>query len=84
MAWRDSIAAGNKKVQFECLMKTTSPLTEDDKVILKDSGFKLRTVIGQIITGSVEAAKLPSVANLPLVQAMELAAPMSIKKKKDL
>jgi len=38
-------------------------------------------VVGTIVTGSLAARSVPEVAALPFVQAMELAVPMSIKKR---
>jgi len=45
----------------------------------EDSGFRARSVIGRIVTGSVDVGDLPQVANLKFISAMELAVPMMLK-----
>lgn len=81
-AWSDAMAKGVRTTSFECLMKTSAPISGDERALLESAGFSIHTVIGVILTGSVRALALPAVASLDFVRAMELAAPMSIKKKK--
>ena len=80
-AWRQAIDGGDRKAKLECLMKLTHTATDNDKAALAAAGFEARTFIGAILTGSVAAGRLPDVANLDIVQAMELATPLSIKKE---
>lgn len=79
-AWREATRSGDDGRVFECLLKTKSRATGADKKRLKAAGFKYRTFIGQIATGSVAAKDLPAVSNLETVEAMELAVPLSLKK----
>ena len=69
-------------MSLECIVKTKAPLSPDDKVVLTSAGFVVRSVIGNIATGSLAADNLPSVAALNFIEAMELAAPMSLKNMK--
>ena len=80
-AWRQAVGADDRKAKLECFVKLTHPATDDDSAALAAAGFEARTVAGAILTGSVAAGRLPDVANLDIVQAMELAAPLSIKKE---
>lgn len=66
---------------LECLLKASHPISADDKAVLAAAGYNARTVVGPIVTGSLKPAAVPEVASLPFVQVMELAAPMSLKKK---
>ena len=80
-AWLDATKKGDKKRKLECIAKTKKRVSADDKAILKNAGFTHRTVIGRIVTGSLNVKDLPDVANLELIEAMELATPMTLKKK---
>lgn len=81
-AWKEATQSGDDGRVFECLLKTKSRATGADREKLKAAGFKYRTFIGQIVTGSVAAKDLPAVSNLDTVEAMELAVPLSLKKQK--
>jgi len=78
-AWSTSVKedGGNKILQ--CIMKTKSRISDSEKERLKSAGYKFRTVIGRIITGSLKAKDVPGVSNLDFVVAMELSTPMSLK-----
>lgn len=80
-AWQEWRTQGGASGQsFECMLKASHPLTEDDKRLLAAAGFRPRTVVGAIVTGSVAPERVPEVASLSWVTVMELAVPMSLKK----
>ncbi|NLD28548.1 MAG: hypothetical protein GX659_07085 [Myxococcales bacterium] len=81
-AWKEAESEGKRSKMLECIIKTEEKPDKDGRELLKRAGFKTRTFIGRIVTGSVAAGDLPMVANLEMVEIMELAAPMSLKKKK--
>lgn len=76
-AWKEKPTS---KQAVECILKAHERLSEDDSAALAAAGFKARTVIGSIATGTLPMRDVPDVANLPFVQVMELAVPMSLKK----
>jgi len=78
-AWDDAMTKGDSHKSFECLLKTKEKPTAGQKRRLSDAGFTHRSIIGQIVTGSVAATDVPEVARLPFVQVMELAVPLSPK-----
>jgi hypothetical protein len=78
-AWREAQEKGRRKKQLECLIKTKKRVSKDERSLLEVAGFAPRSVIGTIITGSVQVRHVPQVAGLDFVEAMELAVPMSIK-----
>jgi len=80
-AWLESGEKGNRDRQLECILKTKERMSAEQKKEITEAGFKYRTLIGKIVTGSMKAKDLPAVANLEFVQAMELAIPMSLKNK---
>ena len=78
-AWEESVEKGDLKKNLECIIKTSARITSKEEALLKGSGFRPRSVIGRIITGSVNVGDLSQTANLGFVQAMELAVPMRLK-----
>ncbi|MFH0800615.1 MAG: hypothetical protein V2A66_10620 [Pseudomonadota bacterium] len=82
-AWRGASEKGKGSERLECLMKTRMPIGANERALLKSAGFVVHTVIVTIATGDLAAKNLPAVASLDFVESMELAAPMSIKRKKD-
>lgn len=80
-AWQDARDAGDMDKAFECLLKTSRRMSADEKAMLGSAGFAHRSVIGTIVTGSVAAGRLPAVADLSFVEAMELAVPLTLKKR---
>jgi hypothetical protein len=80
MAFDKALAENEKDRKFECLIKTASKPTEDQKNSLNNAGFVHRSVTGSIMTGYVEMENVPSVAKLKFVKVMELAVPLSPKK----
>ena len=77
-AWRSKPTSAKT---IECILKARDRIGEEDKGMLAAAGFNARTVIGKIVTGNLEVRDVPEVANLPFVQVMELAVPMSLKKQ---
>jgi len=80
-AWMDYKSGKTKSRGLEFTIKTTHRLDKSELADLKDAGFKKRTTIGKIMTGSAKTKNLPEVANLEFMEAMELAVPMSFKKR---
>ncbi|MBT3182543.1 MAG: hypothetical protein HN337_08570 [Deltaproteobacteria bacterium] len=78
-AWKTSMKDGDGNRTLQCIMKTRSRISDSEQKQLKSSGYKFRTIIGRIITGTLKAKDLPTVANLDFVIAMELSTPMSLK-----
>lgn len=76
-AWKTS--KDNKTL--ECIIKTTVKTTSVQKDELSKAGFKSRTFIGKIATGSVKREDLSDVANLDFMESMELSTPMTLKVK---
>ena len=76
-AWKERPSS---KKALECILKTRERITEDDRAALAAAGFNSRTVVGSIATGNLAVRDVPDVSNLPFVQVMELAVPMSLKK----
>jgi len=78
---RDGWQSSNDNNVFECILKTTEKADAKQKEALQNAGFKTRTFIGKIVTGSMKRGDLYTVANLDFVEAIELAVPLSLKKK---
>lgn len=78
-AWTTSVKENRRDANLECTMKTKTKISGSEREKLLSAGFKYRTVIGTIVTGSLLVRDLPRVSNLDFVQAMELAVPMSLK-----
>lgn len=78
-AWKEADTDRTNATRFECIMKTSHPMSADEKAILKDKGFEYRVVVGDIVTGAVLARNLPKVAGLSFVKIIELSAPMNLK-----
>lgn len=76
-AWKERPSS---RKALECILKARERITEDDKAALAAAGFNPRTVVGTIATGNLAVRDVPDVSNLPFVQVMELAVPMSLKK----
>lgn len=81
-AWEESAAPGGDPDRLiECMLKADGRPTEEQRAALSAAGFSYRTVVGTIVTGNLRARSVPEVASLPFVQVMELAVPLSIKKR---
>ncbi len=79
-AWQDAMDHHQKKRVFECMIKLHAVPTPREKEELAAAGFKARTWIKKIATGSVSARDVEAVAALPFVDVMELAVPVGMKK----
>jgi len=81
-AWEESQGKGGDPDKvLECIIKLSHKPSNDERATLSAAGFNHRTVIGTIATGSVKAGSVPDVARLSFVQVMELAVPLSLKKR---
>ena len=79
IAYGKAISKNDEHLPFNCLLKTKTNPTSKTKKMLLDAGFMYRSIIGNILTGSVKAKDVPAVAKLKCVSAMELAVPLSLK-----
>ena len=80
IAYSKAISKNDEHLPFDCMLKTKVKPTAKTKKMLLDAGFMYRSIIGNILTGSVEVKDVPAVAKLKCVSAMELAVPVSLKK----
>ncbi|MBI4126141.1 MAG: hypothetical protein HY465_01475, partial [Deltaproteobacteria bacterium] len=78
-AWKDAQKRGKRKQSFECMIKLSGVPLPREKEALGNAGFKARTFIKRIVTGSVTARDVQVVAELPFVEVMELAVPVTGK-----
>lgn len=78
-AWRNATEEGRSDQRIECLIKAAGPISEGERKALERTGFAARSVAGAIASGDLAAGDLPRVAALSFVEALELAAPMSLK-----
>lgn len=78
-AWRTAVSTGNRKAEFECMLKVEDRLTPGQKNKLGLTGFKAGTIIQTIVTGRVTVEDLPKVAALNFVKVVELAVPLNLK-----
>ncbi len=79
-AWLNAMRAGDRKRDLSCIIKVRERLDQKEKNRLAGTGFRPGTIIQTIVTGSIEAEKVPSLAALEFVQVVELAVPLDIKK----
>lgn len=79
-AWVGAMQAGDKKRDMSCIIKVRERLDQNRKNRLSAAGFRPGTIIQTIVTGSIAAEKVPSLAALDFVQAVELAVPLNIKR----
>lgn len=80
IAYSDAVSKDDMHRPFDCLLKTKNKPTSTTKKMLLEAGFMYRSIIGNILTGSLEAKDVQNVAKLNCVTAMELAVPLSLKK----
>ncbi|MFH1874637.1 MAG: hypothetical protein ABH859_05565 [Pseudomonadota bacterium] len=78
-SWQEAVSQKNFQQDFETIIKTTKPISNDQEKTLAQAGFVLRAKIKKIITGHVKTENVPEVANLEFVKFLELAVPMSLK-----
>ena len=79
-AWRVSSQEKKGDRTLECLLKAAHALSAEERASLSSAGFAARTFMGTIVSGSLTARRVPDVAALPFVSAMELAVPLELKK----
>jgi hypothetical protein len=69
----------NNGATAEVIIKTTEPINNSHKKAFKKTGFQYRTVINNIVTGSIPFDKISKVAGLEFVEIIELAVPLNPK-----
>lgn len=60
----------------EVLIRTVAPLNSQQQAELFQAGGKVRSVIGNVLSATVNAASLEAVAKLPFVRKIELSRNM--------
>lgn len=78
-AWKEANQKKTRSRSFECMLRLTGTPLPREKEALAGAGFKARSFIKKIVTGSVAARDVPAVAELPFVEVMELAVPVTGK-----
>jgi len=76
---KDKLAPDSKAVNF--IIKTKVPVLKNEKEAFSKAGFKYRSVIKNIVTGSMPVSALKDVAGLGFVEFIEAAVPMHTKGK---
>jgi hypothetical protein len=58
---------------FEVLIRTTAPFNQDQRAEFVQAGGNLRTIMGNILTATLNISSLEAVARLPFVRKIELS-----------
>ncbi|PIU55040.1 MAG: hypothetical protein COS89_08430, partial [Deltaproteobacteria bacterium CG07_land_8_20_14_0_80_38_7] len=80
-AWLTAYQENDLARSFEIMIKTDGKISDNKNRVLFVNGFMTRSTIGSIATGTVRAGDVPKVAKIEFVKVMELAIPMSIKRR---
>lgn len=59
--------------RLEVLVRADGPLGPGEREALREAGFEIAVVLGDVLTGAVETADLGTVAELPFVRRIELS-----------
>lgn len=65
--------AADPDAVISVLLRTTAPVTAEDRATLEQCGLEIGSVLGDIVTGQIRAGDAPRVAALPFVAYMEAA-----------
>lgn len=71
----------NEGLSAEVIVKTKRSVNRSIKKSFKKVNFKYRSVINNIVTGSISYNNLPALAKLNFVENIELAVPLGPKKQ---
>jgi hypothetical protein len=74
-AWLDAMQRGAGTTRFQCFVRIKDVMDPGDQSFLIDKGFNVRIFEGNVVRGDVAAKDLQSVAELPFVGSIKLAAP---------
>lgn len=69
---RHQLAGNAGKGTLELLLRLEDAPTAEQREALRSRGCRLRSVIGNIVTASIDAARLKDLAALPFVQNIQL------------
>jgi hypothetical protein len=69
----------NEGKTAEIIIKTTKPVRHAQKKTFKKVGFEYKSIINNIVTGSIAWNKLKALANVKFVERIELAVPVGPK-----
>ena len=73
---RFDLPRGELKGVIEVLIRTAAPIDSQQKAELFQAGGRVRTVMGNVLSATVNAASLETVAQLPFVRKIELSRAM--------
>jgi hypothetical protein len=73
-AWLAAKKSGNMEQRFKCFVRVQAPFNMGDQSFLQSAGFNVQVFSGTVGRGSVSAAQLPRVTNLPFVKKINLSS----------
>lgn len=73
---RFQLPRGELKGLVEVLIRTVAPLSPQQQAELFQAGGKVRAVMGNVLSATINAASLEAVAQLPFVRKIELSRTM--------
>jgi len=79
--WNEARRTKHYDSMVECIMKMDEKPNKKEVVLLRKNGFHVGMTVGKIITGNIRMKNLPSVANIPFVEAIEASVPMHLNAK---
>ena len=73
---RFQLPRGELKGLVDVLIRTAMPISPQQRVELFQAGGKVRSVVGTVLSATINAASLEAVARLPFVRKIELSRSM--------
>ncbi len=73
---RFQLPRGELKGFVEVLIRTAAPMDSGQKAELSRAGGQVRTMIGNVVSATMNATSLEAVAQLPFVRKIELSRTM--------
>ena len=70
---RFGLPRGEFEGLVEVLIRTSAPIDSEQRAELDRAGGTVRTVVGNVLSATVNAASLETVARLPFVRKIELS-----------
>jgi len=65
-----------QQTAVQVIVGLSAPASEPQLDALRQSGLQVRSVIGDVLTGTAEVAKIPEIAQHDLVTKIEASAPL--------
>lgn len=72
----ESADAGEPGTSVQVVVGLSAPASQTELDALRRSGLQVRSVIGDVLTGTAEVAKIPGIAEHSLVTKIEASAPL--------